>query len=128
MMTREQVAKWLTAYSKAWETYDPQAIGDLFSADAAYYYHPYDEPTRGREAIVASWLAEPDPARRYTGEYLPVVVEGNRAAAQGQSRYFAEDGKTLEREYRNLFLLTFDDEGRCSEFREWYGKPRGQEN
>jgi len=128
MMTREQVAKWLTDYSKAWETYDPQAIGDLFSADAAYYYHPYDEPTRGREAIVASWLAEPDPVGRYIGEYQPVVVEGNRAAAQGRSRYFAEDGKTLEREYRNLFLLTFDDEGRCSEFREWYGKPRGQQN
>src|SRR6476646_11667036 len=48
-MTHEQVKQWLAAYSKAWESYDPQAIGELFSADAAYYYHPYDEPTRGRE-------------------------------------------------------------------------------
>jgi hypothetical protein len=126
-MTHEQVTQWLAAYSKAWETYDPQAIGDLFSADGAYYYYPYDDPTRGREAIVESWLESPDPSGRYNGEYHPVVVEGNRAAAQGRSRYFAEDGTTLEREYRNLFLLTFDDEGRCSEFREWYAKPRGQE-
>jgi hypothetical protein len=126
-MTHEQVAQWLAAYGKAWETYDPQAIGDLFSADAAYYYHPYDEPTRGREAIVANWLENRDPEERYKGEYQPVVVEGNRAAAQGQSRYFAEDGKTLEREYSNLFLLTFDDDGRCSEFREWYSKLPGQQ-
>jgi hypothetical protein len=127
-MTHEQVAQWLAAYSKAWETYNPQAIGDLFSADAAYYYHPYDEPTRGREAIVESWLESPDPKGRYKGEYQPFAVEGNRAAAQGNSRYFAEDGKTLEREYSNLFLLTFDDDGRCSEFREWYTKLRGQQN
>ena len=126
-MTHEQVAQWLAAYTKAWETYDPQAIGDLFSADASYYFYPYDEPTRGREAIVESWLESPDPSGRYTGAYQPVIVEGNRAAAQGESRYFTEDGQTLEREYRNLFLLTFDDEGRCSEFREWYAKPRGQE-
>jgi hypothetical protein len=127
-MTHEQVAQWLAAYSKAWETYDPQAIGDLFSPGAAYYSFPYDEPARGREAIVASWLENRDPAGRYKGEYHPVVVEGNRAAAQGESHYFAEDGKTLEREYHNLFLLTFDDEGRCSEFREWYAKPRGQQD
>jgi hypothetical protein len=126
-MTHEQVAQWLAAYSRAWETYDPQAIGDLFSADAAYYYHPYDEPTRGREAIVASWLESPDPKGRYKGEYQPVVVEGNRAAAQGQSRYFADDGKTVEREYHNLFLLTFDGDGRCSEFCEWYSRPPGQQ-
>jgi hypothetical protein len=56
-----------------------------------------------------------------------VVVEGNHAAAQGERRSFAEDGKTLEREYRNLFLLTFDDEEQCSEFREWNAKPRGQQ-
>jgi hypothetical protein len=127
-MTHEQVEQWLAAYSMAWETYNPQAIGDLFSADAAYYYHPYDEPTRGREAIVESWLESPDPKGRYKGEYQPFAVEGNRAAAQGNSRYFAEDGKTLEREYSNLFLLMFDDDGRCSEFREWYTKLRGQQN
>ena len=74
-MTHEQVAQWLAAYSKAWETYDPQAIGALFSADAAYYYHPYDEPTRGREAIVSQagsnptmiWIRLPKPARSSTG-------------------------------------------------------------
>ena len=43
-MTHEQVAQWLAAYSKAWETYDPQAIGDLFSADAAYYRKEARQP------------------------------------------------------------------------------------
>ncbi len=40
--------------------------------------------------------------------------------AAGVSRYFAADGETVEREYHNVFLCRFDDEGRCSEFTEHF--------
>ena len=57
-----------------------------------------------------------------------ITVHEVPTGAEPEGVYVAEDGKTLEREYYNLFLLTFDDEGRCSEFREWYTKPQGQQN
>jgi ketosteroid isomerase-like protein len=118
------VTRWLTAYVDAWRSYDPGAIGDLFSADAVYRYHPWDEPTpshvRGRDAIVASWLGDRDAPGSWTAEYRTWLVNGDRAVAVGVSRYLAPDGTTVEREYHNVFLLVFDDEGRCREFSELY--------
>ena len=68
-LTKEQVAAWLAAYLRAWETYDPDAIGGLFTEDATYEYHPFDEPVRGRLAIVASWL-EPKLPKQLTLNYV----------------------------------------------------------
>ena len=120
MLDRATVTAWLDAYVHAWKTYDEKAIGNLFSEDATYFYNPYSEPVRGRAAIVASWLEEPDTKGSYDGHYAPMVIEDNRAVANGKSRYFEQDGSTLRVEWDNIFVLQFDDEGRCTEYREWY--------
>lgn len=121
-MQYEDVSAWLAAYVAAWKSYEADAIGRLFSEDAEYRYHPWDEAVRGRAAIVASWVAEEnrDQPGTYNGEYTPLIVEGNRAVATGRSRYFSEDGTTLVREFRNLFLLAFNGAGECTGFTEWY--------
>jgi len=114
------VDAWLEAYVDAWKTYDPVAIGNLFSEDAVYRYHPYDEPVRGRDAIVASWLEQPDSSGTYDGHYQVDLIDGDRAASRGRSLYFEADGVTQKAEWYNLFLLRFDQDGRCSDFCEWY--------
>ena len=44
-MTRDEFAGWLDRYIAAWKSYDPDAIGDLFSEDAFYSYRGgWDEP------------------------------------------------------------------------------------
>ena len=128
-LTKETVDTWLRAYVRAWETYDPDAVANLFSEDATYAYHPFDEPLRGRLAIVASWMEGKDPTGTYEGHYEPVAVDGNLAVANGRSRYFRDASKTeLDREYDNLFLMEFDEHGRCRSFREWYmGRRRQKE-
>ncbi len=118
-MTQNDFARWLDAYVDAWRTYDPAAIGALFSEDAEYRYHPWDEALRGRSAIVSSWLDNPDEPGTWTAEYHPWVVNGQDAVATGVSRYDDTDGK---REYHNVFLCRFDAEGRCREFTEVYLK------
>ncbi len=118
-MDIQAVAAWLDGYSQAWGTYDADQIGALFSEDAVYYYKPFEEPVRGREAIVASWLEEPDEPGTYEGSYRPVLVADDQAVARGFSRYFNTNGSVAE-EFDNLFLLRFDPDGRCAEFREWY--------
>jgi ketosteroid isomerase-like protein len=126
VLDRARVSAWLDAYVHAWKTYDEKAIGDLFSEDATYFYNPYSESVRGRAAIVASWLEEPDMLGSYDGHYAPMVIEGNRAVTNGKSRYFEQDGSTLRAEWDNIFVLQFDDEGRCVEYREWYmERPKG---
>jgi hypothetical protein len=124
-MNREFLQEWLEKYVEAWRTYAPEKIGNLFSEKAVYLYSPFDEqnPVRGREAIVADWLKEPNPLGSWEAHYEPIAVEGNVGVAQGRTRYFAPDGST-EREFDNIFVLHFDDGGRCTRFTEWFMQPR----
>jgi hypothetical protein len=124
-MDRKSLQLWLDKYVEAWRTYDPAFIGDLFSEDALYFYSPWDEdnPVRGREAIVADWRKEPDASGSWEARYVPVTVEGNIGVAQGGTRYFRPDG-TVDREFKNIFVLHFDEAGRCERFTEWYMRPR----
>jgi hypothetical protein len=115
--------QWLARYVEAWQTYDAEAIGVLFSDDAVYRYHPWDEGEevlRGRDAIVGSWLEDRDPPGSWTAEYAPWAIDGERVVAVGVSRYLTEDRTAIAREYHNVFLLHFDDEERCREFTELY--------
>jgi ketosteroid isomerase-like protein len=110
----EQVQAWCDAYVEAWRSYDPAAIGELFATDAAYAYQPYDEPLRGREAIVASWLDDRDEPGSWEAAYAPTLIEGDRAIVTGETRY--ADGRV----FSNLWVVAFDDDGRCREFVEWF--------
>jgi hypothetical protein len=127
-MNRESLQLWLDKYIEAWRTYDPARIGDLFSEDALYFYSPFDEhdPVRGREAIVKDWRAEPNAPGSWEARYVPVAVEDNVGVAQGRTRYLRPDG-AIEREFDNIFVLHFDEAGRCARFTEWYMQPRGSQ-
>jgi ketosteroid isomerase-like protein len=117
------VTKWLDDYVAAWRTYDVAAVGSLFSEGAVYRFHPWadaQQEVRGRDAIVAKWLEEPDAPERWSAEYSPWLVAGDRAVATGVTRYYAADGATVEEEFHNVFLLHFDPDGRCSAFTELY--------
>ncbi len=125
MISNESVAIWLSNYVEAWKSYDPEAIAALFSEEAHYYYSAYREPLEGRGTIVASWLENRDKAGTYTGDYRVIATNGNLVVANGRSTYFEDDGKTPAREYDNIFVLEFDDLGKCSLFKEWYAKKPG---
>jgi SnoaL-like domain len=114
--------RWLDAYVNAWRTYEVDAIGELFSQDVEYRYHPWDEPVRGRAALVENWLEDRDEPDAWSAEYRPWLVAGDDAVAVGVSRYLAADRETVEREYHNVFLCRFDADGRCREFTELFLK------
>jgi uncharacterized protein (TIGR02246 family) len=126
-VTRDDVQAWLDRYIAAWASYDPAAIGDLFTSDARYRFHPSDGGFVGREAIVRSWL-EPageastrDEPGTWDAHYEPFSVDGDRAVAIGWSRYYADTSKsTVENVWDNVYLLEFGPDGRCSSFTEFY--------
>jgi uncharacterized protein (TIGR02246 family) len=121
-MEREEVDRWLAGYVEAWRTGDAEQVAALFAADAEYRYHPYDEPVRGRDAIVRSWLGEPDPPGTWEATYRTVAVDGDAAVAVGSTSYVAEPGGPVDRVFDNCFVLRFDADGRCRAFTEWYVK------
>jgi hypothetical protein len=119
---RQAFQGWLDRYVDAWKTYEPQAIADLWSENATYYYHPQDEPLRGRDAIVENWLENKDDAGTYDAKYEVVAVDGDTYVAKGWSRYF-ENGQMSD-EYNNIYLCRFDADGKCSEFIEYWIQSR----
>ncbi len=119
-MTHDELQGWLDRYIGAWRSYDPELIGDLFSADAECRYHPYEEPKRGRRAIVDSWFEGKDEPGTWEAEYRPFAVEDDAVVATGRSYYRDEPEGEIKRVYHNCFVMRFDDEGRCAEFTEWF--------
>jgi len=130
-VTHGDVQRWVDRYVEAWKSYDPAAIGELFSEDAEYRYHPWDEPVRGREAIVADWItpdgdaSSRDAAGTYDASFEAWAVEGSRAVAVGMSDYFTDASRTTrDRRYHNVYLLEFDADGRCRSFTEYFIQQR----
>jgi hypothetical protein len=129
-MDHAAVQAWLDRYVAAWKSYDAAEIGDLFSDDAVYRYHPYDEGEaveRGRDAIVRSWVepagsaSQRDEPGTYDARYEPWAVDGRRAVAVGTSTYWTDASRaTIQDVFHNVYLLEFDAEGRCSAFTEWF--------
>jgi hypothetical protein len=54
-MRREEVSVWLEPYVAGWKSGDRDEIEALFSDDARYRYHPYDEPLVDQATIADSW-------------------------------------------------------------------------
>ena len=127
-MDHGSAQEWLDRYVAAWRSYDPAAIGALFSDDIVYRYHAYDEPIVGRDAVVASWVQDDadgtastrDEPGTYDASYAPVAVDGDAVVAQGSTTYRKEPGGPVHQVYDNCFVMRFDDAGRCREFTEFY--------
>jgi hypothetical protein len=116
-MDKNLVETWVEGYLRAWSSNDPEEIGGLFSEGAAYYTGPFDEPWQGREAIVSGWLERKDEPGSFDFRYKVLCAEENQGIVRGWTRYSNPD-----REYSNIWLIQLDDQGRCTEFTEWWVK------
>jgi hypothetical protein len=115
-MERTDVERWVQGYINAWGTNDPSDIGALFTESATYYTAPHREPWRGRDGIVAGWLGRKDQQGEWDFEYRVQDVVGNKAYVRGLTTYHDQN----EADYSNLWEVTLDADGRCSEFIEWW--------
>jgi hypothetical protein len=122
-LDRPAFQAWLDRYVAAWKSYDAADIGALFSEDAAYRYHPQDEPVVGRAAIVADWLEGQDPTGGYDARYEPLAIDGETHVAHGRTRYFTAEGE-LRDEYWNIYLVAFDAAGQANSFTECWIQDR----
>ena len=131
-MTHDEAQAWLDRYVEAWRTYDADLIGALFTDDVEYRYHPWDDPVRGRTAIVDDWLApggassSRDAPGTYDARYEPWAIDGPRVVAVGTSTYWTDATRsTIDRVYHNVFLVEFDGDRRCRSFTELFAQGPG---
>lgn len=115
-MTRAQLSAWLGEYERAWRTSGTAGLGQLFSEGATYQLSPYDEPIAGLDAIAAMWERErAGPDEQFTMSSEIVAIDGDAAVVRVAVDYSGPPA----REYRDLWVIRFDQAGRCQAFEEW---------
>jgi ketosteroid isomerase-like protein len=116
MTDRTAVGRWVEGYERAWRTSGTAEVAALFTADATYMQSPYLQPVVGVDAIALMWEAERDgPDEVFTLSTEVVAVEARTAVVRAEVRY----GQPLRQEYRDLWVLQLEADGRCSWFEEW---------
>jgi hypothetical protein len=120
-MDRDQVARWVAAYQTAWRAAGTEALAGIFAANATYRQGPYEEPVRGLAAIARMWEAERDgPDEVFDMSSEIVAAENDTAVVRAEVRY----GDPVTQEWRDLWIIRFAPDGRCSSFEEWPFAPR----
>ena len=113
-ITHEQVESWVAAYERAWRSEGTEALASLFTEGAGYRMSPYEQAAVGRAAIAALWERErKGPDEKFEMRHRIVAVEARTAVV----RVSVEYGTGAE--YRDLWVIRFADDDRCSEFEEW---------
>jgi len=115
-MRKSDVKAWIAAYERAWRSPGTRMLGDLFAPKSSYRQGPYRAPVVGLPAIRRMWEAErdgPDEEFQMTSEL--VAVDGDTAVARVEVVY----GHPADQEFRDLWIMKFDPDGRCRSFEEW---------
>jgi hypothetical protein len=115
-MESGDVEGWVRGYERAWSSNDPEDIGGLFTEDATYRFHPYDEPLRGRHAIVSQWIENKDEPEDYAFRFEVAGIDGDLAFVRGVTDYFTDPHRT----YSNLWEIRLTPNGTAADFTEWF--------
>ncbi len=126
MNEKKRFDEWVQGYLKAWKSNDPKDIEALFAEEATYLTQAFREPWRGRKTIVKEWLGRADwanePKDQWIFYYKWLAIEGEIGVLDGLTTYTGR-GEI----FKNIWMIALDEDGRCSEFREyWIKKPEAE--
>jgi uncharacterized protein (TIGR02246 family) len=115
-MDRRAVERWVDHYEQLWRTPATDHLVDLFRPDATYLPSPWARRLNGLDEIARFWESERDSAdEEFTMSSDVVAVDGDAAVVRVSVEY-AEPGGGR---WRDLWVLRFAPDGRCSSFEEW---------
>lgn len=115
MTDRDAVHEWVEGYERAWRATGTEGLATIFTAGASYLHSPYEQPVVGLDAISRMWEEDRDLNENFSLSTEIVAIEADTAVVRAEVRY----GQPVRQEYRDLWILQFDDDGRCSRFEEW---------
>ena len=116
VIDRALVSRWLARYEAAWRAAGTGSLAGLFTGDATYLQSPYEQPVAGLEAIGRMWEQEREgPDEVFTLATTILAVDDPAAVVRAEVTY----GDPPVQEYRDLWVIRFADDGRCTGFEEW---------
>ncbi len=118
-LSMEHFHSWLEMYGKASKENDPQASVDLFAHNAKYYESPFKEPMIGHGAIFEYWNRGANNLKDKESSYEIFSTKDNLGIAHWRSNFtVVESDERFALDC--LFVVEFDEDGRCTIFREWW--------
>jgi ketosteroid isomerase-like protein len=122
-MDRSDVERWIESYERAWRTPGTEALARLFTPAATYSPSPWARPVEGLADIARFWEHErTGPDEQFAMTHEVVAVDGATAVVRVSVDYATES------RWRDLWVIRFGADGRCSAFEEWPfapGQPDG---
>ena len=121
-LDRPTLLRWVEGYERAWKAPGTDSLADLFAEDASYSTAPYERPHLGLDAIKEMWESERvGPEEPFEMQSEIVAIEGDTGVVRVEVRY----GPPKDQEYRDLWVVRLDADGRCTHFEEWPFWPPG---
>lgn len=115
-MDRTAVEAWVSDYERLWRQPGTDLLERLFTPDATYLPSPWDTPVVGVTAIARFWEVErTGPDEPFTMSSSVVAVERQTAVIRVEVEYGPPDGSR----WRDLWVVEFAEDARCSAFEEW---------
>jgi ketosteroid isomerase-like protein len=113
-MDQQAVEDWVAAYEALWRAPGTEMLAEIFAPEVVYLVSPWARPVHGLQAVADLWEAERDgPDEEFTMTSSVLAVDGSTAVVRAEVEY-GDGGR-----WRDLWVLTFDAEGRCASFEEW---------
>jgi hypothetical protein len=120
---RKRLGAWIDLYERAWRSEGTSLLAELFSSTARYKTAPYEKPFEGLPAIAEMWESEREsPDEVFEMTHGIVAVESLTGVAKVEVFY----GDPVAQEYKDIWIIHFDHEGRCDSFEEWPFWPPGK--
>jgi len=118
-LTTTALEAWLARYGQAWESRDADKAAALFTPEATYHEMPFDAPLEGAAKIREYWARVTADQRDIDFSSKPIMVDANNGVAEWSATFrTGSTGATIE--LNGVFVLEFDDAGRCTSLREWW--------
>ena len=119
-MTSSDFEDWLDKYGQAWERGDAEGAIRLFTDNANYYETPFDNPMIGHEVIRKYWSEGAGQSQKDVQfSYQILAVGEDFGIARWQAKFVrVPSGNQVSLD--GVLVSSFDEQGKCKVFREWW--------
>lgn len=114
-MTHDSIQNWVDKYVEAWRSKAPSKLYYIFSGKVSYKESPWSQAIKGLSDLQDFWEQACSRQGSFKLQSKVVAVEGNTAVVRLNIHYTTD---TPSR-WRDLWILTFEDEGLCSSYEGW---------
>lgn len=114
-ISKGDVASWMERLKIGWVSKQKDEVLKLFAKTEKYYERPFRPGTTTKE--IRGYWNDIDQLEDISFDYDIVAIEGTTACVHWNNEYSYE-GK--DHQLDGMFLIKFNDENECIEFRQWW--------